>query len=46
MILYKILIPTKAPANNAIMKIHPETEREAVAIKKELILQPPAMHMP
>ena len=39
-------MPTKAPANNAIMKTHPETEREAAAMKNELILQPPAIQIP
>lgn len=39
-------MPTKAPANNAIMKIHPEADSDAIAMKRELILQPPAMQMP
>ena len=39
-------MPTKAPKNKKIMKIHADNESEAAAVKKAVILQPPAIPAP
>ena len=39
-------MPTKAPANKKIMKTHEDSERDAAAVKKAVMLQPPAIPAP